>query len=221
MVETQRRTRPCLRLWPCTFQPGCGYPESATHAKSRSRGSTTLPHRAQPRPGAPEPAASAFPPSRLHCARTSLKNYPIARGRQRGPLAWTTTADALAQGQNITYAFAGTSAFVVPIDIHIQSVRFLRRAEPRSWPGTKPPFTFKRRDPHRAHQRSQRQHRSDQHRHPPAFSLSQAPTIIGEADHADTIPSTPGWSQLRVRRFALLVHDPCAPTANVVERPRA
>jgi uncharacterized protein (TIGR02600 family) len=120
---------------------------------------------------------------------TPLVKYAAERawGANEGPLAWTVTADALAQNQPVTYPFAGTTAVAVPIASGTPYT-----ANP--WPSNRKSFT--------CNGANLTVTISDVSGHAlqtlavslPAFTVPQPPTINGEADHADTIPSTAGWS---------------------------
>ncbi len=181
---------------PCTFQPGCGYPEVSDACKIQIQGLNNITVSAHTASGATRTGGFGFPAVATSLTLgTPLKYYSDrAWGGNEGPLAWMVTADALAQGQTPTYAFAGTSAFAVPMTSTSNPYGSSAAPSPASWPGTKPPFTF--------NGVTLTVLISDLNGNTlqtntvtfPAFSLSQAPTILGEADHADTVPSTPGWS---------------------------
>lgn len=103
---------------PCTFQPGCAYPEMSdacsiqitgldgikvtSGGKSSNFGFTS--------PAVPLPIA---PPT----LGTPLTKIPADRswGGNEGPIIWRQAADALAKGGVLYYPFAGSKAFPLPL----------------------------------------------------------------------------------------------------------
>ncbi len=185
---------------PCTFQPGCGYPEVSDACQIQIQGLNNITVTAHTASGAAKTGGFGFPTSATSLPLgTPLKVYPPDRawGGNEGPLAWTVTADALAQGQTVSYAFAGTSAFNVPMTSPSNPYGSTTPGAPGFWPGTKPPFTFNGANLTVLISDLNGNTLQTNTVSLPAFSLSQAPTILGEADHADAIPpatSIPGWS---------------------------
>ena len=170
---------------PCTFQPGCGYPEVSDPCTIQIQGLNNLTVKVGTVTGSfGFPAVATSLP-----LGTPLKNYSDrAWGGNEGPLAWTVTADALAQGQSASYAFAGANAFAASVNaLHANPYN-------STWPLAKAPFTIS--------SGTLTVLINDLGGHTlqtnvvvfPSLTLSEAPTIYGEADHADTLPSTPGWS---------------------------
>ena len=189
---------------PCTFQPGCGYPEVSDACTIQIQGLNTITVSAKNGTGATKTGGFGFPAIATSLPLgTPLKYYSDrAWGGNEGPLAWTTTADALAQGQSATYAFAGTNAFNVPMTSTSNPYGSSNPGAPGFWPGTKPPFTFSTATLTVLINDLNGNTLQTNTVIFPAFSLSQAPTILGEADHADTIPSTPGWFTNSARAVA-------------------
>jgi uncharacterized protein (TIGR02600 family) len=165
---------------PSTFQPGCGYPEISDPCTIQIQGLNNLSVKVGASTGTfgfPS-AATSLP------LGTPLKYYSDrAWGGNEGPLAWTVTADALAQGQNVSYAFAGTSAVTAAIATTANPY-----TTPGQWPLTKTPFTV--------NSATLTVLINDLNGHTlqtnvvvmPSGTVTFAPTINGEADHMDAMP---------------------------------
>lgn len=188
--STNSVTSELLRAFvvPCTFQPGCGYPEVSDACTIQVQGLNNLTAKVGTSSGNfGFPAVATSLP-----LGAPLQNYSDrAWGGNEGPLAWTVTADALAQGRSLSYAFAGTNAVAAPIATTLNPY-----PPTGQWPLTKTPFTVS--------SATLTVLINDLNGHAlqtnvvafPSFTLPFPPTINGEADHMDAMPpsaSIPGW----------------------------
>lgn len=181
---------------PCTFQPGCGYPETSDACDIQITGLDRLTVGSDDQVG--DFGFPAEATSRLLSDAQRVLPVERAWGGNEGPLAWRAAAlDAVSAAA--PYAFAGTKPFAVPMTttsaeaLNPKSARRLHRA----WPPTKAlhftglgGLTVSIRD---AHGKVVQTFQADL---PPAtktvpYAL-QAPTINGECDHRDG--DTPGTS---------------------------
>jgi uncharacterized protein (TIGR02600 family) len=175
---------------PCTFQPGCAYPEVSDACQIQIQGLNTLSVTAYNASNVAKTTALGFPASATSLPLgTPLVKYPAERawGANEGPLAWTVTADALAQNQPVAYPFAGTTAVAIPI----------ASGSPYpagTWPSNRKSFTCSGANLTVVISDLSGHELQTLAVNLPAFTVPQPPTLNGEADHADTIPSTPGWS---------------------------
>ncbi len=174
---------------PSTFQPGCGYPEVSDACTLQIQGNLSVSYFTTT--GVAKSASLGFPSTAPSLPLgLPLKNYSErAWGGNEGPLAWITSADALAQNPLLRYPFATTNAIVVPI-----SSGTLYNTNP--WPN-KRRFT--------CNSANLTVTISDLNGNTlqtcavnfPSFGVSQPPTMDGEADHMDAMPpasSITGWS---------------------------
>ena len=189
--STNSVTSELLRAFvvPCTFQPGCGYPEVSDPCTIQIQGLNNLSVKVGTSTG-----TFGFPGTATSLPLgTPLQYYSDrAMGGNEGPLAWTVTADALAQGQNVSYAFAGTSAVTASLSTTANPY-----TTPGQWPLTKTPFTV--------NSATLTVLINDLNGHTlqtnvvvmPSGTVTFAPTINGEADHMDAMPpatSIADWS---------------------------
>jgi uncharacterized protein (TIGR02600 family) len=180
---------------PCTFQPGCGYPEVSDACTLQIQGlnSLSVSYYSTNAAGTaiPHTGTLGFPaPMKSLPLGTPLKNYSDrAWGGNEGPLAWTTSADALAQNPSKNYLFATTNALAVQI--------------PSGSPYNSNPWLHK--SPFTCGGANFTVIISDLNGNPlqtnavsfPSFSAPQPPTMDGEADHMDAMPpatSISGWT---------------------------
>ena len=212
-------------LVPCTFQPGCGYPEVSDACKIQIQGLDAL-----TMTSGSKTVSFGFPAMMTSLPLgTPLANYPAERawGGNEGPLAWTVTADAMAGGSTATYAFAGGNAAALPMTTATPAL-----LDPKTggagWPpvyplnfaglsGIKVLITDLQNNTLQTLNLSL-----------PAFSIlspyaSPAPTIDGECDHADAAPPAvsvadwatnasctvqPWWYMSLAHRLASLPREP-------------
>jgi len=176
---------------PCTFQPGCGYPEVSDACSLQIQGLNGLSISYRTPTGLPRSATLGFPAATNSLPLgLPLKNYSErAWGGNEGPMAWVASADALAQNASVHYPFATTNAFSVPI-----TSGSLYNTNP--WPN-KQRFT--------CNGASLTVVISDLNGNTlqtcavnfPSFGVPQPPAMDGEADHMDAMPpasSIAGWS---------------------------
>jgi uncharacterized protein (TIGR02600 family) len=181
---------------PCTFQPGCGYPEVSDACTIQIQGLNQLTVSVGNLANNNRPVSNLGFPSTTNSFPLGLplKYYSErAGGGNEGPLAWVAAADALAQNSTHPYAFAGTNAISVPIG----------SGSPNSnpWPSNKKAFIL---NPTSAvtltvviADLNGNTLQTLQVNVPAQILSVMPPTIIGEADHMDTLPpapSVPGWS---------------------------
>lgn len=183
---------------PCTFQPGCAFPEVSDACRIQIQGLDGLTVSSGSKTGGFgfSSVTSSLP------LGTPLQTFPAERawGGNEGPIAWRVAADARTDDATQTYAFAGTKAFAMPMTT-TSSTLLDPKTGGGAWPpvgtlnfaglnGLKimivdingvtlqtltldlPPFS------------------------PAAPYAAHAPTINGECDHADAVPpaaSISGW----------------------------
>jgi uncharacterized protein (TIGR02600 family) len=118
---------------PCTFQPGCAYPEMSDACKIQIEGLDRI--RISSGSVSGDFGFGKMATSRL--LSDALKVLPAERmwGGNEGPLAWRAAALDAMQGGNTPYAFAGATSFSVPLN---SPPRYA--ASKLSW-STMPPIT--------------------------------------------------------------------------------
>jgi uncharacterized protein (TIGR02600 family) len=104
---------------PCTFQPGCAYPEVSDACILRISGLNGI------------QVSSGANSGNFGFASTAVSlplGNPLqvlsadrAWGGNEGPIVWRAAGDALANGGAMSYPFAGTQAFAVPMTTGLQS----------------------------------------------------------------------------------------------------
>ncbi len=177
---------------PSTFQPGCGYPEVSDACTLQIQGLDKLTMTTLNAANNLVTSNLGFPASITSpVLGTPLQNYSDrAWGGNEGPLAWTVSADALAQDPTQHYAFATTNAVTVAINSGTPYNNL-------AWPVLKKHFACSganltvvisdlKGNPLQTNAVSI-----------PPFNVQQPPTSAGEADHMDAIPpaaSIPGWA---------------------------
>ena len=121
---------------PCTFHPGCAFPEVSDACDLKISGLNNLTVSVGATSGNFGFAASAN--SALLGNPLSVLPADRAWGGNEGPLAWRATGDALANGSTTaTYPFAGTTAFQLPPGT---SPSYTSATQTLSWP-TMPTLT--------------------------------------------------------------------------------
>ncbi len=176
---------------PCTFHPGCAYPEVSDACDIQIAGLDGISVSSGTASGNFGFAAKAN--SRLLSDALTVLPAERAWGGNEGPLAWRAAAiDATASGTWPGYPFAGTKAFAVPLDSSTTPDTLTGGPSlPASWARVLSfngvtGLTVRIRD----HNGTTLQTLSVDL---PAFSV-HAPTINGECDHADG--STPATSHV-------------------------
>ena len=104
---------------PCTFLPGCGYPEVSDACTIQITGLNNLTVSSGTNTGTfgfPATATSGT----IGAPLTTL-TPDRAWGGNEGPLVWRAVGDALAGGGSATYPFAGTKPFAVPMTTAVAS----------------------------------------------------------------------------------------------------
>jgi len=97
---------------PCTFQPGCAFPEVSDDCDIQITGLDGIQVSLQGgKPGSFWTASAANSPL-LGMPRKVI--FDRAWGGNEGPVAWRATGDALASKATASYPFAGTQSFTVP-----------------------------------------------------------------------------------------------------------
>jgi len=173
---------------PCTFQPGCAYPEVSDNCDIQIAGLNGISVSSGPASGNFGFAAT----SNSHLLGMALAVPPADRawGANEGPLAWrAAAADAMASGNWTGYPFAGTQPFAVPLDPNAALDPLTGGPSwPQSWTRALnfngvTGLTVRIRD-------SNGNSLQTLNVNLPAFSI-HAPTINGECDHADgSTPTT-------------------------------
>jgi uncharacterized protein (TIGR02600 family) len=99
---------------PCTFHPGCGYPEISDACQIQITGLDGITVTSGGKTGGF--GFSALGVSSL--LGTPLKNIPTDRayGGNEGPLVWNVVKNNLSSGGTSTYAFAGATPFALPLN---------------------------------------------------------------------------------------------------------
>ena len=101
---------------PCTFQPGCAYPEVSDACTIQISGLNNI--QVSSPIGGTNSGGFGFATNAVSAALgTPLKVLSADRswGGNEGPVTWRETGDALANGGTTNYPFAGTNAFAVPM----------------------------------------------------------------------------------------------------------
>jgi len=98
---------------PCTFHPGCAYPEVSDACDIQIMGLNGLTVRSGGTTGTFGFASTAN--SHLLSDALNVPNADRAWGGNEGPLAWRAAALDQRSGSGVSYAFAGTKAFPVPM----------------------------------------------------------------------------------------------------------
>ena len=178
---------------PCTFQPGCAYPEVSDGCTIQISGLDSISVNGNANCFGFAPMATSLP------LGTPLKALPADRawGGNEGPVSWRQTSDALANGSMTNYPFAGANAFSLSVLPNTPAAMLDPKTGGQGWPPTSSlgfsstTLTVTIRDL----KNNPLQTFSVNF---PAFSISAHElTNKGECDHADAVPplpSIPGWS---------------------------
>jgi uncharacterized protein (TIGR02600 family) len=127
---------------PCTFQPGCGYPEVSDNCTIQISGLNGI--------GVTTTTSNDFgffsTPLTSHLLNDALSVPPAERawGGNEGPLAWRAAALDAKKSDPFTYAFAGTTSLVVPLlPPTVANSQFTyTSATGLIWPKNKPSLTI-------------------------------------------------------------------------------
>ncbi len=170
---------------PCTFQPGCAYPEVNDDCDIQIQGLDQIKVTCGSNSGNFGFQATTTSP---------LLGYPLqvlkpdrAWGGNEGPVTWRATGDALANNQTVTYPFTGTNYLVVPMVANATASQLDPKTGGSTWPPINQPFSFAA-----VHGLTVLIRDGSGHAlqtlalNLPAFTVSNhAPSINGECDHAD------------------------------------
>ena len=177
---------------PCTFQPGCAYPEVSDGCTIQISGLDSISVNGNANCFGFAHTATSLP------LGTPLLKLPADRawGGNEGPVSWREAGDALDSGSSTNYPFAGTSAFQLPMTTG-QPSQLDPKTGGQGWPPTSS-LSFSG--------ATLAVTISDLQNNPlqtfsvyfPSFTLpAHELTCKGECDHADAIPplpSIPGWT---------------------------
>jgi len=183
---------------PCTFQPGCAYPEVSDACTIQISGLNNIQVSSGTNSG-----GFGFPSQATSVALgTPLKVLSADRawGGNEGPILWRQAGDMLAASNTMTYPFAGTNAFAVPMTT-TSATLLVPNTGGSAWPpvntlnfaGATVTVVISDLNGHTLQTLSVNL---------PAFSANSpyavhAPTILGECDHADAVPplhSNANWT---------------------------
>ncbi len=180
---------------PCTFQPGCGYPEVSDACTLQIQGLNTLSVTWINASHVPKTTMLGFPTNVASpILGAPLTNHSPERawGGNEGPLAWTLAADGLAQNPSLRYRFATTNAVAIPIS---SGNPYTLAAS--QWPSNKSAFTCNSGTLTVTITDTSGNALQTLAVTTSTIPFPQPPTINGEADHMDAMPPTnsiSGWA---------------------------